>query len=217
MKKENSFILQIIIEIVAIFIGITLALIIDQFKENSQSISETKSHFNLIINELSKDSKELNDIENLLEEQKHQIDLLSFSLQDQKNSLFNKQLVLFEAIHIYNTRIDEVNLILNSSSFSKIYNDTIFGYLNNLKYDCKTFDFIQKHEYQLIKELKDQFILPYLDYDTQLIDTKRITNKNLFLNKLKEYRDLIKEKNRVLGSMITSTKQCIDDMKYIIK
>ncbi|WP_343632618.1 hypothetical protein [Fluviicola sp.] len=217
MKKENNFLVQIIIEIVAIFIGITLALIIDQFKENRQTISEVKSHFNLIINELSKDSLELQIIESKLQKQINDIDLLCLALKNEDNSSFNEQLTNLKPVEIYNPRTDEINFILNSSSFSQIYNDSIFSHLNNLKSDCKNFDFIQKHEYQLIKELKDQFILPYLDYNTQLIDIKMIRDKNYFLNKLQEYSGLIDLKKAMIGVMKTGSTQCIEDMKSVIK
>lgn len=214
-KKEKGFLYQMALEIIVIFIGITLALLIDSFKDRRQTIAEVKNHFNLILTEFSKDSLELNEIHVIIKSQINSIDqLCKFILNDNIKS-FNEQMENFGGIRLYNPRTDEINLILNSSSYSQIYNEKIFSDLNNLKSDCKNFNFIQNHEYKIINEINDVFIFPNRDYKTKIIDLKKIINKNYFLNKLQEYKDILRFKKVVIESILLGSKQCINDVRNI--
>lgn len=215
-KKEKGFFYQITIEIIAIFIGITLALLIDNFKDNRQSIAEVKNHFNLILTEFSKDSLELQEIDSLIEVQINKIDHLLIHLKSNDSKSFNQYLDHFGEARIYNPRIDEINLILNSSSYSQIYNDSIFSGLNDLKSDCRTLIFIQEKEYQTITKLQDHFIFPYWDIESQFIDLTKISNQNAFFNQLVEYNNLLRSKKALIGSILFGSQQSVEKIKEII-
>ncbi len=215
-KKGKGFLYEITIEIIAIFIGITLALFIDNFKDERQSIAEVKKHFNLILTEFSKDSVELQEIDSLLNLQIEKTNLLLIHLNNNDSKSFNQYLDHFGEARIYNPRIDEINLVLNSSSYSQIYNDSIFSRLNDLKSDCKTLIFIQENECQIITKLRDNFIFPYWSPKSQSIDLTQIGNKNHFFNQLNEYKNILEAKKDFIGSILFGSQQSVENIKEIM-
>ncbi|WP_341904342.1 hypothetical protein [Fluviicola taffensis] len=217
-KKEKGFLYQMAIEVIVIFIGITLALLIDSYKERQQSISEVKNHFSLISNEFSKDLIKLKEIKKSAYKKMQTADSLCYYLENGNHILFNNHFKKFEFIQIekYYPRIDEINLVLNSSSFTSIYNKEIFSDLNNLKTDSRIFMMFQENEVQLINELKNEFIYENLNYKTKTIKISSIKNKNYILNKLEEYVNILSAKSITASSLMEGYSICIEDVKKTI-
>jgi hypothetical protein len=218
MKKEKSFLHHITIEIIVIFIGISLALLIDNFKDNINNRLETKSHFNLISKEFSKDILELTELEKKSYQRKQTLDSLCYYLEKKNDLLFNQHIMNLGSIRTKNyfPRLDEINFILNSSSFASIYNEKIFNDLNNLKSDCFTYLMLEENENQLLYELKNEFIYENLDYQTKRIKTSTLKNKNFILNKLSECDEITYSKSVVIGSILAGYSICIEDVNEIV-
>lgn len=217
-KKEKGFLYQMAIEVIVIFIGITLALLIDNYKEHQQSIEEIKNHFSLISNEFSKDVIKLKDIKKSAYKKMQTVDSLSYYLDHGNEILFNKHFREFQFIQIekYYPRIDEINLVLNLSSFTSIYDKEIFSDLNNLKTDSRVFSMFQENEVQLINELKNEFIYENLNYKTKTIKISSIKNKNYILNKLEEYVNILSAKSITASTIMEGYTICVEDVKKII-
>ena len=109
-----------------------------------------------------------------------------------------------------------IKLLLNSSSYSQIYNESIFSQLNDLKSDCKTLIFIQEKECQIILKLQDNFIFPYWGMKSQSVDLRQIDNKILFFNQLNEYKNILMAKKNLIGSLLFGSQQSVEKINGII-
>lgn len=109
-----------------------------------------------------------------------------------------------------------IKLLLNSSSYSQIYNESIFSQLNDLKSDCKTLIFIQEKECQIILKLQDNFIFPYWGMKSQSVDLRQIDNKILFFNQLNEYKNILIAKKNLIGSLLFGSQQSVEKINGII-
>lgn len=147
---------DIFIEMIAIFVGVMVAFTINNWQEGNDRKERAEKHFSMIKTELEKDLQVIEENKEKYREELELVDELIASLERNDNPSYELDCEQLGKVMFFNTKIELIESIMESNDFVVIYNQELFSALNNLKEDCKTYDYISNRVEQLKLKLEDE-------------------------------------------------------------
>ncbi len=212
----QKIITKSIIEIVAVFIGITLAFFIDNYRHEKDKFEITKKYYSLLNQELSNDSAYM---ALGLEEMKFQIEHIDTFIYGAENGsveIMNQQLLGIDVEIKSNNKMAIANTLLESNAFNELYDTLIFSDLNTLRTIQENFNKINNRiEVEKLK-LDDRYFNKIYNYSSKTFDVNSIEDKNQFLNELIRFKKLLEERKMYQMSLIDMTKKLLVEVKSYV-
>lgn|SRR5574343_195609 len=212
----QKIITKSIIEIVAVFIGITLAFFIDNYRQEKGKFEITKKYYSLLNQELSNDSAYMSIG---LEEMKFQIEHIDSFIDGAENGnveIMNQQLLGIDVEIKSNNKMAIANTLLESNAFNELYDTLIFSDLNTLRTTQENFNEINNRiEVEKLK-LDDRYFNKIYNYSAKAFDVNLIDDKNQFLNELVRFKNLLEERKMYQMSLIDMTKKLLVEVKKYV-
>lgn len=212
----QKIITKSIIEIVAVFIGITLAFFIDNYRQEKGKFEITKKYYSLLNQELSNDSAYMNIG---LEEMKFQIEHIDSFIYGAENGnveIMNQQILAIDVEIKSNNKMAIANTLLESNAFNELYDTLIFSDLNTLRTIQENFNEINNRiEVEKLK-LDDRYFNKIYNYSSKTFDVNSIEDKNQFLNELIRFKKLLEERKMYQMSLIDMTKKLLVEVKSYV-
>jgi hypothetical protein len=112
----------------------------------------------MLKNELSKDTIDFNKNKTILRNESRLIEKLIVALDRGQYGEFQLRMKNFGGDELFYAKADLIEHIVESPDFSTIYKEKLFGKLNNLKEDSRTYNMITDKVFQLQEEIRDAYL-----------------------------------------------------------
>lgn len=197
MKNSlKKFSYDLFIEILAISIGISIALYLNDSSDKRDREEKTKKYFSLLKQEISKDTTYVDEV---CKEINEQIDSLE-SYLDNPDATQIQVLNSIEKSFIVPSKSELLVSVESSNSFNSIYDASVFSVLNNTISDAELFNRMEESLESSQHELLTEFIYPNRNLNG-LISNEKSLFENLFLNELNRFVERLRLKYASLASL----------------
>ncbi len=205
--KRN--LIKISIEIFAVFIGITLAFFIEDYRETKKQRNTIITYFDLLDKELSSDTVFLTAEQSCAFNQLSAVDSLQFYLIQNDLESASQHLSYLDSNTLYDSKAPYVEILLNSNSFSEIYDTVIFSELNSLLLMQKQFDQINELVHEQLQKLNSNFIFKIRDFTSGRLNFDSPFQRNEFLNNLQLFKSMLLARYFTMYAMRENTLRLI--------
>jgi hypothetical protein len=203
--KKLSY--DLLIEIVAIFIGISIALYLNDKNDKKEREEISIKYFSLLRQELAKDTAFVDEVSKDIANQINELDLYLSDPSVTQIQILNS----IEKSYMIPNRGGLLTSVESSNSFNSIYETTIFNVLNNTITDSELLNDIEINLEHSQHELLTLFIYPNRDMKGGISNVE-ILSGNLFLNELNRFIERLRTKYASLISINRNYKLLLNDI-----
>lgn len=212
MKERNRFLFYLIPELIAVFVGVALALLVDSKRTEIKSIEGKRNYFSLVKFDLQSEFEPINDLTGNLDLRIKGIDEIIESF----DSVEVFQANLIEETNYYTISKPSLTAVLTSTSFIDIYDTLLF---NELTKNLSDRLLLEQNQKDLTREqsfLLNNFIYKSMDSNTSEFviiddDSVRVELKNHLIR----FRDLLLMRSLALKSLSMGNYKVIERINKI--